>query len=124
MPASYTRYASLADKTVFITGGGSGIGASLVEAFVANGSRVAFVDILEPDSRALVERLSHAPLFIKCDLTDIEALRRSIAETADKLGPIGVLVNNAANDQRQPVDEVTPESWDRAQALNVKHQFF
>ena len=127
MSASFTRYASLANKTVFITGGGSGIGACLVEAFVANGSRVAFVDILEEDSRTLVERLSvggNAPLFIECDLTDIEALRRAIAETRGKLGRIGVLVNNAANDQRQPVDEVTPESWDRTQALNLKHQFF
>jgi NAD(P)-dependent dehydrogenase (short-subunit alcohol dehydrogenase family) len=127
MSASTTRYASLADKTVFITGGGSGIGASIVEAFVANGSRVAFVDILEDASRALVERLSangNAPLYIKCDLTDIEALRRAIAETSEKLGPIGVLVNNAANDQREPIDDVTPESWDRTQALNLKHQFF
>ena len=127
MSASYTRYASLADKTVFITGGGSGIGASIVEAFVANGSRVAFVDILEDPSRALVERLSadgNAPLFLKYDLTDIEALRRAVAEATEKLGPIGVLVNNAANDQRQPIDEVTPESWDRTQALNLKHQFF
>ena len=127
MPANYTRYASLADKTVFITGGGSGIGASIVEAFVANSSRVAFVDILEADSRALVERLSangNAPLFLKCDLTDIAALRGAIAEAAEKLGPIGVLVNNAANDTRQPLDEVTPESWDRTQALNVKHHFF
>lgn len=127
MPTSFTRYSSLANKTVFITGGGSGIGASLVAAFVANGSRVAFVDILETESRALVERLGsdgNAPSFIKCDLTDIEALRRAIVETSEKLGPIGVLVNNAANDQREPVDEVTPESWDRTQALNLKHQFF
>jgi NAD(P)-dependent dehydrogenase (short-subunit alcohol dehydrogenase family) len=124
---SFTRYSSLANKTVFITGGGSGIGAFLVEAFVANGARVAFVDILEAESRALAERLGaggNTPLFIKCDLTDIEALRRAIGETAEKLGPIGVLVNNAANDQRQPVDEITPESWDKTQALNLKHQFF
>ena len=127
MPANFTRYASLADKTVLITGGGSGIGASIVEAFVANRSKVAFLDILEGESLALVERLSaggNAPLFIKCDLTDIEALRRAITEASEKLGPIGVLVNNAANDQRQPIDEVTPESWDWTQALNLKHQFF
>ena len=127
MSVKFTRYESLASKTVFITGGGSGIGAFLVEAFVANGSRVAFVDILKDDARALVERLSaggNPPLFLECDLTDIEALRRAIAEARKKLGPIGVLVNNAANDQRQPVDEVTPESWDLSQALNLKHQFF
>jgi NAD(P)-dependent dehydrogenase (short-subunit alcohol dehydrogenase family) len=127
MPVSYTRYASLEGKTVFITGGGSGIGAAIVEAFVANGSKVAFVDILATESRALVERSSstgNAPLFIECDLTDIAALRRAISSARERLGPIGVLVNNAANDQREAVDVVTSESWDRAQALNLKHHFF
>jgi D-xylose 1-dehydrogenase len=124
---NYTLYPSLKGRVVFVTGGGSGIGAALVEAFVANGSKVAFVDILDADSEALASRLAgHGPkpLYLHCDITDIAALRSAIAMAAERLGPIGVLVNNAANDQRQPVDEVTPESWDRAQALNLKHLFF
>jgi len=127
MQSAFTQYPSLKDKVVFITGGGSGIGASIVEAFVANGSRVAFVDILQAESRALCERLAGqgpAPLFMPCDLTDIAALRKVVAAAGEQLGGIRVLVNNAANDQRQPVDEVTPESWDRMQALNLKHLFF
>ena len=124
---SYTSYPSLKGKTVFITGGGSGIGAALVEAFVANGSKVAFVDILDADSEALASRLSDIgprPIYLHCDITEIAGLRGAIATAAERLGPIGVLVNNAANDQRQPADEVTPESWDRSQSLNLKHLFF
>ena len=124
---TYTRYPSLNDKAVFITGGGSGIGASIVEAFVANGSRVTFVDIQDEQSNALADRLAAAgpkPNYIHCDLTDIAALRAAIATAARQLGQISVLINNAGNDQRQPVDEVTPESWDLAQALNLKHLFF
>lgn len=124
---SYTTYPSLKNRVVLITGGGSGIGAALVEAFVANGSKVVFLDILEDESHALAARLAAVgpkPLFLRCDLTDIAALRAAIASVAERLGAIGALVNNAANDQRQPADEVTPESWDRAQDLNLKHVFF
>jgi len=124
---TYTRYPSLHDKAVFVTGGGSGIGASIVEAFVANGARVTFVDIQDEPSNALADRLAATgpkPSYIHCDLTDIAALRAAIATAARQLGPVGVLINNAGNDQRQLVDEVTPESWDRAQDLNLKHLFF
>jgi len=127
MSSSLAGYPSLQDRAVLVTGGGSGIGASIVEAFVANGSRVAFVDILDEASEALTTRLATIgpkPLYLHCDLTDIAALRSSISTAAERLGPISILVNNAANDQRQPVDEVTPESWDRSQALNFKHLFF
>jgi NAD(P)-dependent dehydrogenase (short-subunit alcohol dehydrogenase family) len=120
-------YPSLADRPVFITGGGSGIGAAMVRAFAANGARVAFVDIDVAASEALVGDLAgagHAPLFLPCDLTDIAALRAAIARASDALGPIGVLVNNAANDDRHDVDAVTETYWDQAMAVNLRHQFF
>ena len=124
---SFASYPSLKGRVVFITGGGSGIGAALVEAFAAQGAAVAFVDILEAESRALVERLGAigpAPLFLPCDLVDVAALGGAIAEARARLGPIGVLVNNAGNDNRQPVEAVTEADWDRTMALNLKHQFF
>ncbi len=124
---SYARYPSLLDKVVFITGGGSGIGAAMVEAFVAQKANVAFVDIQTEPSKALAARLGAsgpAPLFVKCDLTDLTALEAAMEEVLQRLGPIGVLINNAANDQRQDADEVSEEDWDRAIALNLKHQFF
>jgi NAD(P)-dependent dehydrogenase (short-subunit alcohol dehydrogenase family) len=100
------RYPSLADKRVFISGGGSGIGADIVEAFVAQGSRVAFVDIADEPSRALVERLSgdtaHAPRFEHCDITDVDAYVAAIRRAEAALGGIDVLINNAANDDRPP----------------------
>ena len=98
---SFARYPSLQGQVVFVTGGGSGIGAAIVEAFAAQGARVAFVDILKAESEALAERLGGGaarPLFIQCDLLDIAALRAAIAAVRERLGPIGVLVNNAAND--------------------------
>jgi D-xylose 1-dehydrogenase len=123
----HARYPSLQDRVVFITGGGSGIGAAMVEAFVSQRANVAFVDILDAESHALVERLrasGNAPLFIKCDLTDLAALEAAMQEVHERLGAIQGLVNNAANDWRYPVDEVTEEIWDRTLALNLKHQFF
>ena len=123
----YARYPSLLDKVVFITGGGTGIGAAMVEAFVAQKANVAFVDIQVEASKALAARLGAsgpAPLFIQCDLTQIAALEAAMEEACQRLGPIGILINNAANDEREDVDEVSEEDWDRAIALNVKHQFF
>jgi NAD(P)-dependent dehydrogenase (short-subunit alcohol dehydrogenase family) len=124
---SFARYPSLHDKVVLVTGGGSGIGASIVEAFVAQGANVAFIDIALEASRALVARLSGAgspPLFIPCDLADIAALEAAMEETRQRLGAIAVLVNNAANDNRQEIDEASESDWDRTMALNIKHQFF
>src|SRR5271165_1653673 len=123
----YAGYPSLLDKVVFITGGGSGIGAAMVEAFVQQKANVAFVDVQVETSRGLASRLGasgQAPLFLKCDLTDINALEAAMEEVRQRLGPIAVLINNAANDQRADVDEVSEEDWDRAIALNLKHQFF
>jgi NAD(P)-dependent dehydrogenase (short-subunit alcohol dehydrogenase family) len=124
---SFARYPSLENRVVFITGGGSGIGAAMVEAFADQGARVAFVDILREESEALTERLSGAsakPLFLPCDLTHLRELEGAMAEAAAKLGPIAALVNNAANDQRQPSEEVTEADWDHTMAVNLKHQFF
>ncbi len=123
----FARYPSLHDRVVFITGGGTGIGAAMVEVFVAQGANVAFVDIAQEESRELVESLSSAPqppLFIPCDLANISALEAAMEETRQRLGPIGVLINNAANDARQAVDDMTEADWDRAMGVNLKHQFF
>ena len=121
-------YPSLQDKSVFITGGGSGIGASIVRHFAAQGSKVAFVDIAEEPSQALVaevEAEGHPkPVFLPCDLRDIEALRAAVAKAALANGPITVLVNNAAHDERHALESVTPDYWDERMAVNLRHQFF
>lgn len=121
-------YPSLKDRVVFVSGGGSGIGASIVEHFCQQGAKVGFVDIDEAASAALVEAMvaagHHKPVFVKCDLKDVEALRVAIGQVRTRLGPITVLINNAANDQRHSIDEVTPEYWDDRIAVNLKHQFF
>jgi NAD(P)-dependent dehydrogenase (short-subunit alcohol dehydrogenase family) len=124
----FATYPSLKGCVVFITGGASGIGATLVEEFVAQGSHVALVDIDVPNGEALAAHLgkefSNAPLFLPCDLTDIAALRDAIKAAAMQFGPIQVLLNNAANDRRHKVEEITPEIWDASVAVNIRHQFF
>lgn len=105
-----------------MTGGASGIGADMVSAFAANGARVAFVDIQEEAGHAVAAE--HGALFLRCDITDISALKTSIAEAGSRLGPIAVLINNAANDDRHKIDEVTVEYWDQSQAVNLRPQFF
>ncbi|WP_171009403.1 SDR family oxidoreductase [Sphingomonas sp. 2SG] len=120
-------YPSLSGKRVIISGGGSGIGAGLVEAFARQGAKVAFVDVAEADSRALVERLgdaAHVPVFRRLDLTDLDALASVFAELQAELGGVDVLVNNAANDDRHTVAEVTPSYWDQRMNVNLRHQFF
>ncbi len=128
MSEQMASYPSLRDRVVFVTGGGSGIGAAEVTHFAAQGARVAFVDIAEDASRALVDKLKadgyKEPLFLRCDITDIAALRAAIAEAARRLGPITVLVNNAAHDQRHNWQDMTPEYWDERMAVNLRHHFF
>ncbi|WP_322068143.1 SDR family NAD(P)-dependent oxidoreductase [Paraburkholderia bannensis] len=124
---SYARYPSLTDRVVLITGGATGIGASFVEHFAAQGARVAFFDIDATAGEALADELGdsrHKPLFAAVDLTDIAALRAAIADVKAALGPIEVLVNNAANDKRHTLADVTPESFDAGIAVNVRHQLF
>ncbi|WP_446742153.1 SDR family NAD(P)-dependent oxidoreductase [Silvibacterium acidisoli] len=124
----YARYPSLCDRTVLVTGGASGIGASMVEEFARQGSRVAFLDLAAEPAEELVRGLSghasHAPLFLQCDMTDIDALRRAIVDVENRLGAIQVLVNNAANDDRHDFKEVTPEYWDNRMNVNLRHHFF
>jgi D-xylose 1-dehydrogenase len=120
-------YPSLKDKRVLVTGGGSGIGEGLVEGFVRQGARVAFIDIAEDPSRELVERLAdsaHVPIFRHCDLTSLDTFRATLAEIEGALGGIDILINNAANDDRHEVEEVTPEYWDDRMAVNLRHLFF
>ncbi|HWI86684.1 MAG TPA: SDR family oxidoreductase [Sphingomonas sp.] len=120
-------YPSLRGKRVLITGGGSGIGEGLVEAFARQGARVAFVDIADQASRDLVERLCdmpHKPLYRQCDITDIATFKQTLEELEQKLGGIDILINNAANDDRHTVEEVTPAYWDDRMAVNLRHQFF
>jgi len=123
-----SSYAGLTDKTVFITGGASGIGAAFTRAFAGQGARVGFVDIAEEASRALVAQIQKeartAPLFIACDLRDIAALQAAIEKIRGELGDIGVLINNAGNDDRHAMDQVTPAYWDERMSVNLRHMFF
>ena len=123
-----TSYAGLADRVVLITGGASGIGAAFVRAFAAQRARVAFLDIDQTAGAALAAEVAAAcgaaPLFVPCDLLDIDALRAAMAEVRRSLGDAAVLVNNAANDQRQVLAEVTSAEFDWMVGVNLKHVFF
>ena len=124
----FAVYPSLRERSVLVTGGSTGIGAAIVEHFAGQGARVAFLDRDETGAAELVARLAprsrQAPLFLRCDLTDIAALRQAVAEAATRLGPARVLVNNAASDDRHRFLEVTPEYWDERMAANLRHYFF
>ena len=128
MSGDFAAYPSLRDRVVFITGGASGIGAEHVAQFAAQGAKVAFVDIADDAAHELVGTLAAAghaaPFYQHCDLKDIDALRTAIAAAGKRLGPITVLVNNAANDQRHKFEDVTVEYWDERMATNLRHQFF
>ena len=120
-------YSDLKDQVVLVTGGGSGIGEAIVRQFAAQHARVAFLDVADAPSSALVRELTAAGAtvhFEHCDLTDVAALRRAIVAVAGRLGPIQVLVNNAANDERHATEEVTEALWDSRIAVNLKQQFF
>lgn len=121
-------YPSLKGKSVFITGGGSGIGGCLTEAFARQGSRVAFIDIADAPSQALVEEIAAAghprPWFRKTDVTDIPALQAAIRDAAKELGDFSVLINNVANDDRHNLMDVTPQYYDNRIAVNQRPAFF
>jgi D-xylose 1-dehydrogenase len=122
------QFASLRGRRVFITGGGSGIGACLVAAFARQGCGVAFVDVAERASAELVAKLQSqglaAPWWQKCDVKDIPALQAAIRAGAAALGDFHVLVNNVASDDRHAIAEVTPQYWDERMAVNERPAFF
>lgn len=121
-------FPSLKGKSVFITGGGSGIGESLVTAFARQGAKVAFVDIAKEASEALCARLEAedtiVPVFRHCDIRDVRALQTTMRELAAQIGDFDVLVNNAASDDRHQLEDVTPEYWDDRIAINERPMFF
>jgi len=123
MTSAPAIYPSLKDKRVVVTGGGSGIGAAIVEGFARQGAEVIFVDVAVEESVRLAARLDNAavrPVFQRCDLTDLSAVKAFF----DSVGPIDVLVNNAANDDRHALGEITPEYWDERIAVNLRHLLF
>ena len=125
--ANAAIYPSIAGKKVIVSGGASGIGEGIVEAFVRQGAAVAFVDVLDDPAQALIGRLADAaiaPIFVNCDIRNAVDYAGKIGRLVERLGGCDVLVNNAANDDRHKVEEVTPEYWDERMAVNLKHQFF
>ena len=126
--SQFASYPSLRNRAVLITGGATGIGESLVSHFARQGSRVAFLDIQDEPGQKLVESLGREgcpkPHFLHCDLADISALQTAVKRVLNTLGTVDVLVNNAANDQRHTIEDVTPEFWDNSIALNLRPHFF
>ncbi|MEV8468270.1 SDR family oxidoreductase [Fluviibacterium sp. DFM31] len=122
------RYPSLKGRGVLITGGGSGIGAGLVEAFCDQGARVGFIDLsaagAEATAGAVAQATGTRPEFAVADLRDIAALQAAVDDLRGRIGPVTVLVNNAGNDDRLPAQEVTPDYWDERFHTNIRHQFF
>ena len=126
--AQFATYPSLRDRCVLVTGGASGIGEAIVEAFAEQGARVAVLDVQQDPARKLIERLEtrgfRAPIYESCDLTNIDALRSAVERVEQHFPTIDVLVNNAGDDLRHSIEDVTSEFWDRSMAVNLKQQFF
>lgn len=124
----YATYPSLQGRKVLITGGATGIGEAFVTGFAEQGAQVAFLDIQDEAAANLSARVAAhghpAPLYLHCDMTDLDAVRTSVAEAIGQMQGLDILINNAGNDQRHSVEEVTPELWDRLMAVNLRHQFF
>lgn len=127
-PAKLARYPSLEGKNIFITGGGTGIGAAIVTAFAEQGARVAFVDVAETESRQLADDLARTTgakvWWRNCDVRDVAALQAATADAAQAFGDFSVLVNNVARDDRHTLESVTPEYWDERMAVNQRPAFF
>ena len=120
--AEFASYPSLKGRSVFVSGGGSGIGASIVEHFAAQGSKVAFVDIDEAASKVVASRTGAT--FYKCDIRDVKAYQAAIGEAGAKNGPVTVLVNNAARDDRHKIEDVSVDFFDERMAVNLRHAYF
>jgi D-xylose 1-dehydrogenase len=127
-PQRLARYPSLHGQRVFITGGGSGLGAAMVEAFVEQGAQVAFVDFAQADSEALIQKIAAAghvkPWWRLCDVRDLGALQAAIEAAIAELGDFSTLVNNVARDDRHTLEAVTPEYWEERMAVNQRPAFF
>src|SRR5689334_21658128 len=121
---SLANYGSLKGKAVLVTGGATGVAECIARSFHAQGSRVAVLDYNQTAGRALAAELGERIYFEHCDVRDLESLRSSIGRARDAIGPIGVLVNNAARDDRHTIEEVTPGYWRERFATNLDHQFF
>lgn len=120
-------YPSLKDRLVVISGGGTGIGAGLTEGFARQGARVVFLDVADEPSRALAASLAdcpNPPQFRSCDLMHLEVLQETLAAIIAEHGPVDVLLNNAANDDRHTLAEVTPAYWDDRIGVNLRHLYF
>lgn len=124
MTADFAIYPSLANKTIVVTGGASGIGAEIVRAFAAQNARVGFIDLNREASESLAAEVGGDTTFESCDLRDIDALKGAFAALNDRLGPATVLVNNAAHDDRHEWQDVTVDYFDDRIATNLRHQFF
>ncbi|GAA1283997.1 3-oxoacyl-ACP reductase [Planotetraspora silvatica] len=124
----YATYPSLRDRVAFVSGGSTGLGSEFVSALAAQGVRVGFADIDVAGAERLLERLSRTdcpePLFVEADVRDVGQVQAAVAEVGDRLGPISILVNNAANDERHDSAVVDEAYWDNAIAVNLKHHFF
>ena len=125
--SAFATYPSLKGRRVLITGGASGIGEFLVKRFHEQGACVAYLDIDDEAAETLNSTLainSSPPIYQHCDITDLLRLQKAVARSIEELGGLDLLINNAANDQRHTIEEVTPELWDRLMAVNLRHQFF
>jgi NAD(P)-dependent dehydrogenase (short-subunit alcohol dehydrogenase family) len=124
----FAIYPSLRDRVAFVSGGATGLGAEFVAQLAAQGVRVAFVDVQDDAAHALAEEVAgrghHSPLYQRCDVRDVAALQAAIAATGERLGPVTVLVNNAANDERHSVDTLSVAEWDDRLNVNLRHHFF
>ena len=122
----FATFHDLEDQSIFITGGGSGIGADLTKGFLSQGARVTFIQRSNPE-KFLIEckgKYKHEPSFVECDVTNTKELKKALQTTGKKQGPISVLVNNAANDTRHTLGEFTSEQWDDTINVNLKPHFF
>jgi len=126
--AGFATYPSLRNRVVVVTGGASGIGEAIVEAFAQQNAQVAFLDIQDEAAERLTKRLTSGgatmPVYYRCDLTDIAQVQHTVQTILERLHTVDVLVNNAGNDTRHTISEVTSDYWDQAIAVNLKHQFF